>query len=985
MPFDIIRIRRDTFANWQSANPTLALGEISYDRTNNQIRIGNDTNAWLDLPVIGNAAITNGDKGDIVVTNNGATWSLDSAILTVINNKIDQGPLDGGTASAGDQVLQVRRATTVEWANSTTILAVGEMGYDTTLKEIRVGNGQDTWVNLDPVGVNKAGSTYIQMLADVDYPNTSPANGEVLTFNGSTSTWVNLPIPAVNIGLNDLNNVTLSSPQNTQILQFNGTEWVNAPAPTSTGGGVTTGLKNQINVVNATNDWRIVDNTITQDKLNLSLPVNQNDAATKDYVDQTVGLGITFAVIEQLGQPFGIADLDANAKLSLSDLAQDGATTNQILKWSGTSWIPSTTSGGAVSLNDLTDVELNLSNINANDILIFNVVTQKWENVTPATLSSLHFHALSSNTLPPAQKVSGRLIWWNNEIEQVRTTTLTGGGLATISHDNTANTITVTVPTSHTHASTDITGLGTMATQNANNVNITGGTLQGTSVVTGAYSTPSNQAVMKNVRNNSGNQIEKGKVVRITGSIGNHLTISLSDATDESTSAGTIGITAEDIANGSDGHIITQGVLSGLSGITEPLVNGDLLWLSETAGEFTKTRPTAPAHGVVVGWVMSTSNGSAGRIYVKIDNGYELNELHNVLISSVAPNDLLVWDSSSQLWKNKSLSIVGIQPLDATLTALAGVTTTTNNLIYATGSDTFQSTPFTAFARSLVDKETAADVRSLLALGSLATLSTVTNSQINNNSISVAKLSTSGTASAQTYLRGDSQWVTIPQSIGTGISLLLRDPADIPLGNTTAQALGNLTTGLLKNTTVDSGFGPIGTLSIATATDLPSHTNTHALGFLGDVSFPEVVQNRDVLQYNNFLGKWTNVALSQLTLTIGDIANLQTTLDNKASAAHSHSISSVNGLQTALDGKLDNTKTTAFTLSLLEDQDAIAARTTLQLGSVATVNAIGTNELLNSSVTIQKISATGTPSATSFLRGDGSWAAQSSITDGGNF
>jgi hypothetical protein len=934
--------------------------------------------------VIGNAAITNGDKGDIVVTNNGATWSLDPAILTVINNKIDQGPLDGGTASAGDQVLQVRRATTVEWANSTTILAVGEMGYDTTLKEIRVGNGQDTWVNLDPVGVNKAGSTYIQMLADVDYPNTSPANGEVLTFNGSTSTWVNLPIPAVNIGLNDLNNVTLSSPQNTQILQFNGTEWVNAPAPTSTGGGVTTGLKNQINVVNATNDWRIVDNTITQDKLNLSLPVNQNDAATKDYVDQTVGLGITFAVTEQLGQPFGIADLDANAKLSLSDLAQDGATTNQILKWSGTSWIPSTTSGGAVSLNDLTDVEL--TTVIANNILIFNVQTQRWENADPSILSSLHFHALSSNTLPTPQKVSGRLIWWNNEIEQVRTTTLTGGGLATISHDNTANTITVTVPTSHTHASTDITGLGTMATQNANNVNITGGTLQGTSVVTGTYSTPSNQAVMKQVRNNSGNRIEKGKVVRIIGSLGDNLTISLSDATDESTSAGTIGITAEDIANGSDGYIITQGVLSGLSGITEPLANGDLLWLSETAGEFTKTRPTAPAHGVVVGWVMSTSNGSAGRIYVKIDNGYELNELHNVLISSVAPNDLIVWDSSSQLWKNKSLSTVGIQPLDATLTALAGVTTTTNNLIYATGSDTFQSTPFTAFARSLVEGETAADVRSLLALGSLATLSTVTNSQINNNSISIAKLSTSGTASAQTYLRGDSQWVTIPQSIGTGISLLLRDPADIPFGNSTAQALGNLTTGLLKNTTVDSGFGPIGTLSIATATDLPSHTNTHNLEFLGDVSFPSgETQNRDVLQYNNFLGKWTNVPLAQLTLSIGDIANLQTTLDNKASAAHSHSISSVNGLQTALDGKLDNNKTTAFTLSLLEDQDAVAARTTLQLGSVATVNAIGTDELLNSSVTIQKISATGTPSATSFLRGDGSWAAQSSITDGGNF
>lgn len=777
MPFDIIRIRRDTFTNWQSANPTLALGEISYDRTNNQIRIGNGTNAWLDLPVIGNAAITNGDKGDIVVTNNGATWSLDPAILTLINNKIDQGPLDGGTASAGDQVLQVRRATTVEWANSTTILAVGEMGYDTTLKEIRVGNGQDLWVNLDPVGVNKAGSTFIQMLADVDYPNTSPANGEVLTFNGSTSTWVNLPIPAVNIGLNDLNNVTLSSPQNTQILQFNGTEWVNAPAPTSTGGGVTTGLKNQINVVNATNDWRIVDNTITQDKLNLSLPVNPQDAATKDYVDQTVGLGITFAVTEQLGQPFGIADLDANAKLSLSDIAQGGATANQILKWSGTSWIPSTISSGAVSLDDLTDVEF--TTLAANDILIFDTVASKWKNAFPSILSGLHTHTLSSNTLPTPQKVSGRLIWWNNDTEQVRTTTLTGSGLATISHDNAANTITVTVPTNHTHASTDITGLGTMATQNANNVTITGGTLQDTSVVTGTYTTLSNQAVMKQVRNNSGSPIAKGKVVRITGSLGDNLTIALSSAGFEGTSAGTIGVTAETIPDGSNGFIITQGVLTGLTGISTPLTAGDILWLSTTAGEFQRTKPVSPNHGVVVGWVMSTSNGAAGRIYVKIDNGYEIGELHDVII---------------------------------------------------------------------------------------------------------------------------------------------QEPTD-----------------------------------------------------------------RDLLQFDSLAGGWVNRPLNQLNITIPDVVNLQTSLDNKASAAHSHSISSVNGLQTALDGKLDNNKTTAFTLALLEDQDAVAARTTLELGSIATVNAIGTNELLNSSVTIQKISATGTPSATSFLRGDGSWAAQGSITDGGNF
>lgn len=65
--------------------------------------------------------------------------------------------------------------------------------------------------------------------------------------------------------------------------------------------------------------------------------------------------------------------------------------------------------------------------------------------------------------------------------------------------------------------------------------------------------------------------------------------------------------------------------------------------------------------------------------------------------------------------------IVDAQPLDATLTALAGVTTSANQLIYATGADAFTTTSFTAFGRSLVDDADAATGRTTLGLGTIAT------------------------------------------------------------------------------------------------------------------------------------------------------------------------------------------------------------------------------------------------------------------------
>lgn len=148
------------------------------------------------------------------------------------------------------------------------------------------------------------------------------------------------------------------------------------------------------------------------------------------------------------------------------------------------------------------------------------------------------------------------------------------------------------------------------------------------------------------------------EVVIVAGATGQRLSVKLAKADSDINSAGTLGIVCENIAVNQEGFIVSDGPLTGINTTGslqgETWNDGDLLYLSPTTfGAITNVKPSAPFHEVRVGYV-EYAHAVNGKIFVKIDNGYELEELHNVAINSltVANKDILQYNSSTALWEN---------------------------------------------------------------------------------------------------------------------------------------------------------------------------------------------------------------------------------------------------------------------------------------------------------------------------------------------
>lgn len=182
--------------------------------------------------------------------------------------------------------------------------------------------------------------------------------------------------------------------------------------------------------------------------------------------------------------------------------------------------------------------------------------------------------------------------------------------------------------------------------------------------------------------------ITKGQPVYAFGGQGDRLTVKLASNTADSTSAQTVGIVlSTSIAANQKGLIIVNGQLDGLNIFpTSTWADGDAVYLGATAGTVTKTKPSAPNHLVYLGFVTTANNGSAGRMYVRVQNGYEMDEIHDVKITSVANNDILKYNSSNQLWENSNALSTKQDTITGAATTITSSNLTASRALVSDGS-----------------------------------------------------------------------------------------------------------------------------------------------------------------------------------------------------------------------------------------------------------------------------------------------------------
>jgi hypothetical protein len=147
--------------------------------------------------------------------------------------------------------------------------------------------------------------------------------------------------------------------------------------------------------------------------------------------------------------------------------------------------------------------------------------------------------------------------------------------------------------------------------------------------------------------------VNKGQAVYVTGSNGTNILAGKASNSSETTSSKTLGLIEKTGSVNDKVDVITNGLFGGLN--TSSGTVGGEVWLGVNGNLIYGSEPLSPAHSVFIGVVTRVSS-TVGEIFVKVQNGYQMAQIHDYLdvdYYGIKDGDkLMVKDVSNYLWKN---------------------------------------------------------------------------------------------------------------------------------------------------------------------------------------------------------------------------------------------------------------------------------------------------------------------------------------------
>ena len=149
----------------------------------------------------------------------------------------------------------------------------------------------------------------------------------------------------------------------------------------------------------------------------------------------------------------------------------------------------------------------------------------------------------------------------------------------------------------------------------------------------------------------AGQALNIGQPVYVSGSTGTNMIVAAASYSAESSSSKTLGLMGQTLALNDSGFVVSEGLLPDLD--TSTATAGDPVWLGPNGTLIygLVNKPAAPNHLVFIG-IVTRVHPQNGEIFVKIQNGFELQELHNVAITAPATGEVLIYNATTGLWTN---------------------------------------------------------------------------------------------------------------------------------------------------------------------------------------------------------------------------------------------------------------------------------------------------------------------------------------------